>query len=74
MVKTRKLTPKQEAEITSRNWGYWDGVADRAHQRMAKWYRGAHKTYGHFNAAYAEGYNLGIFAGDPPPYALTGEA
>jgi len=62
--------PKKEREIISRNSGYWDGVADRAHCRMAKWYRGAHSTYGHFDKHYAEGYNIGLFGGDPPPFAL----
>ena len=68
-----KLSPKAFAKVTHTNWGYWDGVADRERGRLAKWYRGAHKTYGHFNADYAEGYNIGLFNGEPPPYALIGD-
>jgi hypothetical protein len=71
MTKPRKLTSAQERKIIHTNWGYWDGVADHAHQRMAKWYRGAHTTYGHFNPDYATGYNIGIFGGEPPPYAVV---
>lgn len=71
MTKLPKMTERQFRRIVSRNSGYWDGVNDRAHQRMATWYRGAHKNYGHFDADYAEGYNLGIFNGEPPPYAVV---
>lgn len=66
---TKRMPEKEVAKIMRKNWGYWDGVADRERGRMAKWYRGAHSTYGHFDALYAEGYNLGIFAGEAPPHA-----
>jgi hypothetical protein len=69
----RKPTPAQERRIMHRNWGYWDGVADRSRQRLAKWYRGAHKTYGHYDADYAEGYSIGLFAGAAPPFAMLGQ-
>lgn len=65
---TRKQ--KSEAKMISTNQGYWDGVADRENGRMAKWYRGAHSTYGHFNADYANGYNLGLFNGEAPEGAI----
>lgn len=70
----RKLTESQLRKVQHTNWGYWDGVADRARQRLAKWYCGTHKTYGHFDPEYATGYNIGVFGGEPPPYALTGTA
>lgn len=70
----RKLTEKQTAIIVATNGGYWDGVADRQRGRLAGWFRGAAKNHGHFDANYARGYELGVFGGDPPPYALTGEA
>jgi hypothetical protein len=69
-----KRAPKKNFDkIIHTNWGYWDGVADRKAQRMAKWYRGTHKNYGHFNPHYAEGYNTGLFGGEAPSYALTGK-
>ena len=67
----RKLSPTAESKIMRTNWGYWDGVADRVHSRLAKWYRGVQRNYGHFDACYAEGYNIGAFGGDPPPYAIV---
>ena len=70
----RKLTEAQTRKITHTNWGYWDGVADRARGTLAKWYKGAHKNYGHFDPEYAAGYSIGVFGGEAPPYALTGEA
>ena len=66
------MTKRAETKIIHTNWGYWDGVADRARGQIAKWYRGASKTYGHFDADYASGYNLGLFGGEAPPYAVMG--
>lgn len=68
----RKLSVKAEAKIIATNQGYWDGFADREGGRIARWYNGAHRTYGHFSAEYAEGYNLGLWNQAAPPYALTG--
>lgn len=74
MAKSKKLTVAQERRIIATNGGYWDGVADRQRQRLAPWYRGAAANHGHFCPDYARGYELGVFGGEPPPYALTGEA
>ena len=65
----RKMSIAKERKIITTNQGYWDGVADRQNQRIAKWYRGAHKNYGHFNADYAEGYSLSLWSREAPPYA-----
>jgi len=70
MTRKRKMSEREFRRICSRNGGYWDGVADRKAQRIAKWCRGAHKNYGHFDPDYAEGYSIGVFGGDPPPYAM----
>jgi hypothetical protein len=64
----------KKSDLLIRNQGYWDGVADRAAQRIAEWYRGAAKNCGHFDADYAAGYELGVFGQEAPPYALTGKA
>jgi hypothetical protein len=64
----------QETKIIHTNWGYWDGVADRSRNHLAAWYKGAAKHHGHFDPDYAAGYDLGVFGGDAPPYALTGKA
>jgi hypothetical protein len=69
-----KLNNKQFVAVTRTNWGYWDGVADREAQRLAQWYRGAAKNHGHYDPDYAKGYEIGVFGGEAPPYALTGEA
>ena len=50
----RKMSVAKERKIITTNQGYWDGVADHQNQRIAKWYRGAHSNYGHFDADYAE--------------------
>lgn len=68
------MTRKQEQKIITTNQGYWDGVADRGRGRIAQWYKGAAKNYGHFSADYANGYELGIWGGEAPTYALTGTA
>ena len=62
-------------KIIKTNWGYWDGVADRKKSRMAKWYRSAatKSNFGHFDANYAKGYDLGIWGQDPPPYSMGEE-
>jgi hypothetical protein len=70
----RKLSPKAEAKIIATNSGYWDGVADRERGKLARWYRGCHKNCGHFDVSYAEGYALGVWGKEAPPYALTGQA
>lgn len=67
-----KLHTTKECKIIHTNWGYWDGVADRERGRIAKWYRGAAANYGHFDPQYAEGYALGLWNREAPPYALTG--
>lgn len=65
-----KLSERENTKIIHTNWGYWDGVADRQKARMAKWYRSTAKNFGHFDADYAKGYDLGIWGQDPPPYAM----
>jgi hypothetical protein len=67
----RKMSVAKERKIITTNQGYWDGVADRQNQRIAEWYRGAHRNYGHFDADYAEGYSLGLCGKEPPPYAIA---
>ena len=66
-----KPNARETEKIIRRNQGYWDGVADRERSRIAPWYRGAHKTYGHFDPIYAEGYCLGLWNREPPPYAVV---
>jgi len=69
----KKLSETELLKVQRTNWGYWDGVADRARGQLARWYKGAAKNRGHFDPLYAEGYSIGVFGGDAPPYALTGE-
>ena len=65
MADSRKTT-----KIIHTNWGYWDGVDDRAKHRIAKWYRGAAKNFGHFDPDYAFGYDRGVWGGDPTQLAI----
>lgn len=69
----RKMSESKFRRICATNGGYWDGVADRERGRLARWYRGTQKNHGHFDPNYAAGYEIGVFGGEPPPYALTGQ-
>ena len=62
---------KRETKIIHTNQGYWDGVADRENGKLASWYRGAAKSFGHFNTDYAKGYDIGVFGGEAPPFAIV---
>lgn len=59
----RKFHPAER-----RNWGYWDGVADRERGRSAEWTKGGRITRHPFDKAYGEAYWLGYY-GEPHPNA-----
>jgi len=65
------MTQREMTKIIHTNWGYWDGVYDRQRAKMAKWYRSGAKNFGHFDADYARGYDIGIWGGGPPAYAVV---
>ncbi len=60
----------KHSKMCRRNGGYWDGVADRERNRLARWFKGAAKNHGHFDPVYAEGYELGVFGGEAPEGAI----
>lgn len=66
-----KISKLAEAKIIATNSGYWDGVSDRARQQLAPWYRGTKARHGHYDVNYAAGYEIGVFGGDLPPFAVV---
>lgn len=61
MARKTKTTRAKFPLIVRRNWGFWDGVADRKAGRLAPWYRGAAKDFGHYDPAYAEAYDKAVW-------------
>lgn len=63
----RPATKSQFSIAERRNWGYWDGVADRERGKHPKWekhtvYRCKHP----FDKPYGEAYWMGYY-GEPHP-------